>query len=66
MQKLGVFKIEGDNLLYCGCFNSQEEAQEQLMEVKRLSDNTFQIQLKGEYIIMPMLYFNVVQTVKTK
>ena len=66
MQKLGVFKIEGDNLLYCGCFNSQEEAQEYLMEVKRLIDNTFQIQLKGEYIIMPMLYFNVVQTVKTK
>lgn len=66
MQKLGVFKIEGDNILYCGIFNTQEEAQEYLTEVKKLIDNAFNTQLVGEYIIIPMLYFNIVQTIKTK
>ena len=66
MQKLGVFKIDGDNILFCGLFNTQEEAQEYLTEVKKLIDNTFQTKLVGEYIIMPMLYFNIVQTIKTK
>ena len=66
MQKLGVFKVDGDNILFCGIFNTQEEAQEYLTEVKKLIDHTFQTKLVGEYIIMPMLYFNIVQTIKTK
>jgi len=65
MQKLGVFKIEGDNFLFCGCFNTQEEAQEYLSEVKKLIDNAFNKQLVGEYVVIPMLYFNIVQTIKT-
>jgi len=66
MEKLAVFKIVEDNILFCGCFNSQAEATEYLTEVKKLIDDTFQTQLVGEYIIMPMLYFNIVQTIKTK
>ena len=55
MEKLGVFKIDGDNILFCGCFNTQGEATEYLTEVKKLIDDTFNTQLVGEYIIMPML-----------
>tara|TARA_R110001606_G_scaffold374741_4_gene532688 strand:- start:604 stop:804 length:201 start_codon:yes stop_codon:yes gene_type:complete len=66
MEKLGVFKIDGDSILFCGCFNTQAEATEYLTEVKKLIDDSFNTQLVGEYIIMPMLHFNIVQTIKTK
>jgi len=66
MEKLAVFKIDGDNILFCGSFNSQAEATEYLTEVKKLIDHRFQRELIGEYIILPMLYFNIVQTIQTK
>lgn len=59
MEKLIVFKIEEDNLLVCGDFNSKEHAIEYLTAVKKMIDFEVQHNLAGEYIVVPALYFKL-------
>lgn len=61
MEKLGVFKIENDNMYVCGYFDSKEDAIRYLTEVGKLINYNMQHQLIGEYIILPTLYFNLQQ-----
>jgi hypothetical protein len=61
MEKLVVLKIEGDNLLVCGYFDSKEHTVEYLTAVKKMIDNEFQNNLAGEYIAIPALYYNLKQ-----
>lgn len=67
MEKLIVFKIEEDNILVCGHFNSKEHAIEYLTAVKKMIDFEMQHNLAGEYIAVPALYFNLeVEPIKKK
>lgn len=67
MEKLVVLKIEGDNVLVCGFFDSKEHALEYLTAVKNMIDNEMQVNLAGEYIAIPALYYNLQKgTAKTK
>lgn len=67
MEKLVVFKIEDDNVLVCGHFDSKEHAIEYLTAVKKMIDYELQHNLAGEYICVPALYFNLqVEPVKKK
>ncbi len=67
MEKLVVLKIEDDNVLVCGHFDSKEHAIEYLTAVKKMIDYEVQHNLAGEYIVVPALYFNLqVETPKKK
>jgi hypothetical protein len=67
MERLAVLKIEGDNVLICGFFDSKEMAIQYLTEVKKMIDFEVQHNLAGEYIAVPALYFNLeVEPVKKK
>jgi len=59
MEKLAVFKIEGEKLIFCSTFSTKEEAIKYLEYVRSLIDDKLQSQLKGEYIIMPTIHFNL-------
>jgi hypothetical protein len=67
MEKLVVLKIDGDNMLVCGFFDSKEQAVEYLTAVKNMIDSEMQHHLAGEYIAIPALYYHLQQTTpKTK
>ena len=59
MEKLGIYKIIGDDLVYCGCFASREEALEYLTEIKKMIDQQCNYKLEGEYVLVPMLHFDI-------
>lgn len=59
MEKLVVVKIEEDNMLICGHFNSKEEALEYLAYVKNEISSNMQSQYAGEYLIIPCLHFDI-------
>mgnify|MGYP003635965621 CR=1 FL=1 len=59
MEKLAVFKIGLENLVYCASFTNKEDAIKYLEYVKGLIDKDLQTQLQGEYIIVPSIYFNL-------
>ena len=59
MEKLAVFKIDGEQLIFCATFSSKDEALKYLEYVRNLIDDKLQSQLKGEYIIMPTIHFNL-------
>jgi hypothetical protein len=61
MEKLVVLKIEGDNVLVCGFFDSKEHAVEYLTAVKNMIDKELQNNLAGEYIAIPALYYHLQQ-----
>ena len=62
MEKLAVFKVVNDMMELCGYFNSKEEVTEYLAEIKKLIDTKMQHQLKGDYIAIPVIYFNLQPT----
>lgn len=62
MEKLAVFKVVNDVMELCGYFNSKEEVMEYLAEIKKLIDGKMQHQLKGDYIAIPVLLFNLQPT----
>lgn len=66
MEKLGVFKVTDNGMLICGYFDSKEDAIKYLIEVGKLINHQLQHNLVGEYIIIPMLYYNlqIMQVVK--
>lgn len=58
MEKLGVFKImEDERLELCGLASSKEEAIAYLERVK--NETRFNFALSGEYVCIPMLYFDI-------
>lgn len=58
MEKLGVFKImEDEKLQLCGFYDSKEEAIAYLEYVK--VETRVNYSLAGEYVCIPMLYFNI-------
>ena len=65
MEKLVVLKIEGDSVLVCGFFDSKEHAVEYLTAVKNMIDKELQVNLAGEYIAIPALYYHL-QVATTK
>ena len=62
MEKLVVFKVVDEMMELCGYFNSKDEVMEYLAEIKRLIDTNMQHQLKGDYVCIPVLYFNLQPT----
>ena len=66
MEKLVVFKIVksewGELMELCGYFNNRKEVTEYLTEIKKLIDGKMQHQLKGEYVAVPVIYFNIQPT----
>jgi len=60
MERLAVFKIDKqETMIFCGIFSSKEDAIKYLENVKNLIDNQLQVEFKGEYIIVPTIYFNI-------
>jgi len=62
MEKLAIFKVVQDGLELCGYFDNKDEAMKYLAEIKKIMDDKFQHQLRGEYLAIPVLYFNIQQT----
>jgi len=60
MEKLGIFKIIGDELVYVGCYPTREDALAYLTEIKKMIDYECQTKLIGEYVLVPMLHFDLV------
>ncbi len=61
MEKLVVLKVEGDELLVCGFFNSKEEVVQYLTAVNKMINEEMQQNLQGEYIAIPALYYHLTQ-----
>tara|TARA_R110002020_G_scaffold305131_1_gene520910 strand:- start:958 stop:1146 length:189 start_codon:yes stop_codon:yes gene_type:complete len=59
MQKLALFKLIDDNLVFCGYFDTQEQITEYLAEIKKLVDEKVQHQLTGEYLALPSIMYKL-------
>ena len=59
MEKLAVFKIDGEKIIFCATFSTKKEAIDYLEYVRNLIDDKLQSQLKGEYIIVPTIHFKL-------
>ena len=59
MEKLGVFKIIDDEMVNCGYFDNKEDAVAYLTEISKMINVGMQTYLSGEYVILPMLYFEL-------
>lgn len=59
MQKLGVFKMIDDEPILCGYFDNNEDVQEYLKEISKMINTDMQTNLIGEYVVIPMLYFEL-------
>ncbi len=62
MQKLGVFKMIDDEPVLCGYFDNQDQVTEYLEEISKLINDRMQVNLIGEYVVIPMLYFELKRT----
>ena len=59
MQKLALFKLIDDNLVFCGYFDTQEQIAEYLEEIKKMIDEKVQHQLAGEYLALPSIMYKL-------
>jgi hypothetical protein len=59
MEQLGVFKIIDDEMVLCGYYDNKDDAVAYLKEIGRLINEQMQTNLSGEYVILPMLYFEL-------
>jgi len=59
MEQLGVFKIIDDELVLCGYYDNKDDAVAYLKEISNLINQKMQTNLCGEYVILPMLYFEL-------
>tara|TARA_Y100000385_G_C13029152_1_gene609913 strand:+ start:173 stop:376 length:204 start_codon:yes stop_codon:yes gene_type:complete len=59
MQKLGVFKMIDDEPVLCGYFDNQEGAIQYLEEISTMINQGCQTNLIGEYVVIPMLYYEL-------
>jgi len=59
MQKLALFKLIDDNLVFCGYFDTEEQIKEYLEEIRKLIDDKVQHQLTGEYLAIPALMYKL-------
>ena len=68
MQKLSLFKLIKDKLVFVGYFDSQEIIVEYLMKIQEMIDKQAKFNLKGEYLAIPSLHFELKATpdIKTK
>ena len=66
MEKLVVFKVVEDMLELCGYFNSKEDVKSYLGEINRMINDEFQHNLKGDYIAIPVLHYQLQIQDKTK
>jgi len=66
MEKLVVLKVEGDELLVCGFFNSKEDVVQYLTAVNKMINEEMQQNLQGEYIAIPALYYQLTQQISKK
>ena len=66
MEKLVVLKVEGDELLVCGFFNSKEEVVQYLTAVNKMINEEMQQNLQGEYIAIPALCYHLTQQTSKK
>ena len=66
MEKLVVLKVEGDEILVCGFFNSKEEVVQYLTAVNKMINEEMQQNLQGEYIAIPALYYHLTTQPSTK
>lgn len=66
MQRLGVFKIIEDEPVLCGYFDNQEGVNAYLEEISTMINQGCQTNLIGEYVVIPMLYYELNTIVKTK
>ena len=59
MQKLALFKMIDDNLVFCGYFDTEQQIKEYLEEIRKLIDDKVQHQLTGEYLAIPSLMYKL-------
>ena len=64
MEQLGVFKLIDDEMVLCGYYASLDDAKAYLMEISSLINDKMQTNLQGEYVILPLLYFELKVQVK--
>lgn len=62
MQRLVVFKLIDDKLEFCGYFDSPEMVAEYLKQIQDMIDKQFKTSLKGQYLAIPSLYYDLKQT----
>ena len=59
MEKYGVYKLIDYKLELCIFFDTVKEATDYLIEVKKEVMYSFQNELKGDYVIIPSIYFKI-------
>jgi hypothetical protein len=67
MEKLGIFKVmEDERLELCGFYNTKEEAIQYLEYVQNEIARNMQHQYEGEYVVIPMLHYDLKRTNPSK
>jgi hypothetical protein len=60
VKTLGVFKVMGDDsLVLCGYYEDMEAVLRYFKEVKVAIDHSMQFNLEGDYLVLPVVYFNL-------
>jgi hypothetical protein len=62
MERLAVFKVEDDTLVLCGYYDNKEDAIAYMQYVMGEITNKMQRQYAGEYLVLPVLYYNLQPT----
>tara|TARA_R100001086_G_C11636438_1_gene203232 strand:- start:24 stop:278 length:255 start_codon:yes stop_codon:yes gene_type:complete len=62
MQRLVLFKIIDDKLEFVGYFDGQEMIAEYLSQIQDMIDKQFRTNLKGQYLALPALFYELKQT----
>jgi hypothetical protein len=62
MQKLVLFKLINDKLEFVGYFDKHEVIAEYLMKIQEMIDKQGKKSLKGEYLAIPTLFYELKQT----
>ena len=62
MNKIALFKLVRDKLEFVGYFDTQEDINAYLLEIKNIMDEKHQHQLGGEYLALPTIYYNLQRT----
>lgn len=60
VKTLGVFKVmSDDSLVLCGYYEDMEAVLRYFKEVKVAIDRSMQFNLEGDYLVLPVVYFNL-------
>jgi len=60
VKTLGVFKVmKDDSLVLCGYYEDMDAVMDYFKQVKVAIDRSMQFDLEGDYLVLPVVYFNL-------